>query len=68
MANSLLFGAYDKAGVFDALRREMPLIFIDRRGRKCTGITAVLPAEFGLEKTAKTLELPQVGGYAGVWR
>src|SRR4051812_32910251 len=43
----------------------MPLIFIDQRGRKCTGIRRVLPAEFGLEKTAKTLEIPQLGGSAG---
>jgi hypothetical protein len=58
----------DKAGIFDALLREMPLIFIDQRGRKCTGISPVLPAEFGLEKTAETIELPQNGGYAGVCR
>jgi hypothetical protein len=57
-----------KAGIFDALVREMPLIFIDQRGRKCTGISPILPAEFGLEKTAKTLEFPQVGGYAGICR
>jgi len=27
-----------------------------------------LPAEFGLEKTAETLEVPQLGGYASVGR
>ena len=55
----------DKAGISDGLPRKMPLIFIDQRGRKCTGISRVLPAEFGLEKTAETLEFPQLGGYAG---
>src|SRR3954454_18272420 len=46
----------------------MPLIFIDQRGGKCTGIRPLLPAAIGLEKAAKTLEFPQVGGDAGVCR
>ena len=57
----------DKAGISGGLPREMPLIFIDQRGRKCTGIGQVLPAEFGLEKTAETLEFPQLGGCAGTF-
>ena len=62
MADSLFFMV---SGILDALSRKIPLIFIDLRGRKCSGIGPVLPAEFGLEKTAETLELSQLGVYAG---
>lgn len=55
----------DKGGNFDALLRKIPLIFIDLWGRKCTGISRMLPAEFGLEKTAETLEFLQLDGSAG---
>jgi len=66
MAISLLYGRpLTRPTFFDARQRKIPLIFIDLRGRKCTEISPVLPAEFSLENAAETLESPQLARGAG---